>query len=766
MVILTLKCLVAIGIVAGLLGTRPAFSCGPFLEEAIFTYTLHPDVPLTTYAQGQLGILQPTYARSYLYVAYRYLIGMGFNREEQEALLALWNERLNPQADVWNSDVGAAVKSWTETRARIVEVGPPPLVNVFKTLEARNGLVYSQVYVNCPADAFLTAAHTLTQRIGQFGADSVEVQEWVRAQDQVFSNCSGPRTIPAPAAPQRPDLLQKDRAYQIAAAHFYAGELPVAERQFRDIATDPASPWRPLAPYLVARALLRQGSLIPRYHEVDTAKLAEAKQALHAILADNTLQVIHAAAKRLLAVVEFRLEPKERLRELAQGLLAPNLGPMLKQQLWDYTLLLDGLADAHHAQDTNATRRDEVTDWILTFQDTSANSLEHALERWTSTAALPWLVASLAKIGAGHPRIPALLAAAAQVPREAAAFASVTFDRLRLLSDSGKADASRQQLDDLLSQAEPIFPPSARNLLLALRLRLARTLHEFLLSAPRIPVAITYNIDGRELPEDIDTNERLKLIARDQPLFDADAARVLNRRLPLDTLRELVHRSTLPSHLRRELALAVLTRSLLLKEEDTTRDLVPAVKTLIPELGPSLDEYRATISRDARAFTGLFMILRFPGLKPQVQDSVGRLTPLDQIDTYRNNWWCAVDVAGSGTVREPDRLSAPLEVLYRSGQDPALAFLSPGQASAAQYDLQRLASLGPAPNYLSQQVTAWAQKAPSDPRLPEALHLAVKATRYGCADADTGQFSKAAFDLLHERYPKSPWAQKTKYWYK
>ena len=750
----------------GLLCNRPAFSCGPFLEQAIFTYTLHPDVPLTTYAQGQLGILQPTYARSYLYVAYRYLIGMAFHQEEQEALLVLWNERLNPQADLWNIDVSAAVKAWSETRAQIVKVGPPPQVNVFKTLEARNGLVYSQVYVNCPADAFLTAAHTLTQRFGQYGADSVELQEWVRAQDQVFSNCSGARTIPAPAAPQSSDLLQKDRAYQIAAAHFYAGELPTAERQFRDIAADPASPWRPLAPYLVARTLLRQGSLIPRYHDVDTAKLVEAKQVLHAILADSNMQVIHPASKRLLAVVEFRLEPKERLHELAQGLLTPNIGPALKQHLWDYTLLLDDVAEAHQGTDSSSARRDEVTDWILTFQDTSPNSVEHALERWTATAALPWLVASLAKIGAGHPRVPALLAAAAQVPREAPAFASVTFHRLRLLSDSGKPDASRQQLDGLLSQTEPIFPPSARNLLLALRLKLARTLHEFLLSTLRIPVAITYNIDGRELPEDIEANERLKLIARDQPLFDVDAARVLNRRLPLDTLRELVHRSILPSHLRRELAMAVLTRSLLLREEDTTRDLVPAVKTLIPELGPSLDEYRATISRDARAFTGIFMVLRFPGLKPYVQDNVGRLTPLDQIDTYQDNWWCAPDAAGAGTAQEEDRLSAPLNILYRTGQDPGLEFLSPEQASAAQYDLQRLASLGPAPNYLSQQVTAWAQKAPSDPRLPEALHLAVKATRYGCADADTGQFSKAAFDLLHERYPKSPWTQKTKYWYK
>ena len=49
----------------------------------------------------------------------------------------------------------------------------------------------------------------------------------------------------------------------------------------------------------------------------------------------------------------------------------------------------------------------------------------------------------------------------------------------------------------------------------------------------------------------------------------------------------MVHRTILPTHLRRELAMAVLTRSLIMKEEDTTRDLVPVVKTLIPELGPA-----------------------------------------------------------------------------------------------------------------------------------------------------------------------------------
>ena len=761
-----LRSTLAVCVVVGLVCTRPAFSCGPFFEQAIFTYSLHPDLPLASFAQGQLGILQPTYAQSYLYVAYRYLIGMGFNREEQEALLALWNERLNPQAELWDPSASAAVKAWVDARAQIADAGIPPQIKVFKALEARNGQYYFNLFVNCPADAFLTAARTLTERIGQFGASSAEVREWVRGQDQVFGNCSGAQTIPSPASPQSPALLRADRAYQIAAAHFYAGNFATAEQLFRDIANDPSSPWRQIAPYLVARALLRQASLVPRYNEVDKATLTQAEQQLNAVLRDHNLHAIHPAARRLLTLVRFRSEPNLRLHELAQSLLRPNSGPTLKQDLWDYTLLLDGVTDERHGAEARNARGDEVTDWILTFQDRSPTALAHALDRWMATSAQPWLVASLSKVGAGHPQVPQLLAAAEQVPQEAPSFASVTFHRLRLMAESRRRDEARQRLDGLLSQGAAGFPPSAWNLLLAMRMKLARTLDEFLAYAPRVPVAITYNIDGRELPEDLETNERLKLIARDRPLLDGDSTRILNQRLPLGTLREAVHRSILPHHLRRELATAVLVRSLLLGEEDTTRDLVPVVKNLVPELGPYLDEYRATVNKESRAFAGLFMILRFPGLKPYVQENVARLTPLDQIDNHRDNWWCAVDVAALNKPREADRASTPLEVLYRNGRDDPPEFLSAAQAAAGQQELQRLAALGPAPNYLSQQVTAWGQRQASDPRVPEALHLAVKSTRLGCTDADTGKLSKAAFDLLHSRYPKSPWAQKTKYWYK
>jgi hypothetical protein len=84
----------------------------------------------------------------------------------------------------------------------------------------------------------------------------------------------------------------------------------------------------------------------------------------------------------------------------------------------------------------------------------------------------------------------------------------------------------------------------------------------------------------------------------------------------------------------------------------------------------------------------------------------------------------------------------------------------------ASRELAALAGRGSAPTDLAREAVAFARRAPADPRAPEALHLAVRATRYGCVDDETGRFSKAAFDLLHRRYGRTDWARRTPYWFR
>jgi len=49
--------------------------------------------------------------------------------------------------------------------------------------------------------------------------------------------------------------------------------------------------------------------------------------------------------------------------------------------------------------------------------------------------------------------------------------------------------------------------------------------------------------------------------------------------------------------------------------------------------------------------------------------------------------------------------------------------------------------------------------------VPEALHLVVRAWRYGCAETTGENYSKQAFELLHKRYPESVWTKQTPYWF-
>jgi hypothetical protein len=92
-------------------------------------------------------------------------------------------------------------------------------------------------------------------------------------------------------------------------------------------------------------------------------------------------------------------------------------------------------------------------------------------------------------------------------------------------------------------------------------------------------------------------------------------------------------------------------------------------------------------------------------------------------------------------------------------------FLKTRQPEASR-EVAVLQALGTVPNYLCQTVINWANANPVDARVPEALHLALKSTPYGCTDKDTGRWSKAAFDLLHRKYPNNSWAKETKYWFK
>ncbi|HEY6305169.1 MAG TPA: hypothetical protein VI488_01770 [Candidatus Angelobacter sp.] len=746
-------------------------SCGPFFPDAVFTYQKRPGGPLKWYAEGHLGVLLPSFTPSYLVIGYRYLAGRPLSPGERDQAISYWRWSYQSPFSEGGNQEKDPVQEWLA--ARKLAVGAETTAKGIPTYE--RDLAGYGGYENCLADSFHTAALTLTDRARRFGGDRAAVVEWVKGQDMVFSDCSNDKAIPEALPEASPAWLKADRHYQVAAAYFYSRSFDQAAQGYDEIARDSNSPWHGIAPYLAARSMIRKGTL-PDTLDKDALHNAEAR--LTKIMNDPTASNMHDAARRIFTYLALRIRPQERNVELAKSLAGPKPDRDFTQDLIDYAWSLDrligdqpvsGTPDFDESQSRLAQARDanEMTDWLMTFQESGPGWLDHAIERWRKLHSLPWLVAALAKVDAMDQAARELLRAAEQVPPASPAYATVLHHRVRLLIQAGENDKARALLQEFLNS--PQFTSSSRNLFIAQRMRLPTSYPDFLAYAPRTVVDDDYE-DGyfgscaAKACDELLYGGAVK--EKSELRFDRDAALTLNLRLPLELMARAATGEELPEPLRGEVAVAAWTRAVMLERHDLAATLVPEMKKAYPVLREQLDSYLAA-KPEEKKHAAWFVILHFPGMRPYVNTGEPRNTKIESIDNYRDNWWCGDMGADVGTMTSGrgEVGSAGSKPAFPRDAPPSPAFLTPEQAKKAGAEWQTLAASGGGGGYLTRQTLAWAKEHPQDPRLAEALHYAVRSTRFGCDAGKVSSLSHKAFTLLHERYPNSKWAKETPYWY-
>ena len=743
-----------IALVAALLVMQPSDSpgCGPFFQEVVFTSDYHPGPTAEELAAGRLGVIQPRYWRRYLLVAYRYLAGEPLTEDERQAFLGRDGQAGGEYVRIGARMVPREIGEWLEARAEYGG-GEAPEINPMRQVPESQW----QWYQNCGVDAFASAARTLRARSGEFGPAHLGVREWIKAQDTVFSNCEGGAVIPAEAAASLPEKLRQDRDYQIAAAHFYAGDLHEAQRRFATIADDNASPWRDIAPYLVARCMIRRATLDPRPGHADLDLLSRAAHQLREILADPSRTSVHGAATRMLHHLAARLQPGERLMAIAAEISGPDGAGAFRQNLIDFQMLME--RDAQNSAEVRA--RGELADWVVTFQDRGPGARDHAIERWRATRSPQWLVAAIDKTSAGDPATAELLEAASSVSSDAPAFGTVSFHRVRLMMEGGRNAEAREELDRLLPVVERTQPAAAWNRFRGLRMKLASSFDEFLAFAPRRAMGTASEGAGQSsvaaLPEGAQEFQ-----------LDGDSIVVFNQGLPLEMIVDAAGNESLPEEVRQDLAEVAFVRAILLGEEMAVRALLPRIERAHPTLQPQLRLYGEAPDEAHRRFAAAFVLLKAPGLRPNLVRGIPTRTRVEEIDDFRDNWWCGFEVG-------PDLHGRPLARHHRSSwpssEPPAAAppaapeFLTGAQRDQFQQEWERLTADGSGVNHLAAVVSSFAEEHPGNELEAEALHLAVRATRYGCTDKATSRQSRRAFQLLHRRHPDSAWAKQTPYWY-
>ncbi len=751
---------------ASILGAGQVRASGAWAPEAVFETVDTPEPGrLNSYLAGDIGVLRRDYGLLYLWAAQRALRGRPLTANEIAVART-------SQLQIGSEEDGFGY--WKRKRAAFSEeTGTPaaPQIEVFGTLT--DGELDTS-FLNCSDDAFATATKRLLEHRGRSAAELAWVRDWVLAQDAVFSNCAILGGMdPAPAPGDAPAWLRADRAYQQAAALFYRGDSERAGVAFQAIASDVASPWRGVAAYLVARTWMREALYFTEQGPARIAALQHAAAAVEAGLADPSLRSRHDSLGRLKRRVALLRDPTAAFQAAVARLDAGDAEDDFMQDLDEVRFLRDDVPVAVAARA-----------WLLNVRsDAAPGGYEIALQQWRALGTRDWLLATLIHAPFEDAGTNAALTAVAAIPLDESAAFPLHFERARLLV--ARNDPTGVVLLDSLLARERLST-SDRNALRRLRFSASPSLVASLAYAVGPIIGLSYEnerdlwgdwmrvpepdasvpvaVKARPNPEG-DTDESgqgyrdweaeswpaLRDL-RTQPALLPDPAAQLDRWL---TARELVQVSAmdgtaLTDEVRRQLIGVAWLRAWLLGQEAVLDAATPTFTRFFPAqaavLAAGVDGVPASGVPTAGAFRAALVLLRLPGVSPHVPSGVGRAMPADAIGLLSLwRWW----IDGATAFDSTNSVDRPV-------------FVTAESAAAATAEREGLARIANATQLLGRIVMAYAAAQPADQSVPEALHLLVRATRYGSPDS---ALSRRAYTLLNKRYPGSAWAKKTPYFY-
>jgi hypothetical protein len=813
-----------------LLFALPASSCGPDFPFAVFVLPHGPDGNYLAFAQGHLGILQPGYRTRSLVLAFDYLTHHDLTPFEQQQAVAVNQRFLNSwqvEEDAKKSAPPSGFDTWISTRTPLGPIdGYTPDAQLVTDHTLPGGGYDS--FPNCLDDAFATASRTLSTLSKTYGPRDPLVIDWARGQDAVFSNCGdgkpreffGPGKPPTPPpAPHLPAAvpagaplwLQQDRAYQLAAAHFYALDFNAAITGFRAIAADQASPWSLVSRYLVARTLVREATLAEAHlnnsggtptqqaaaKSQGLSTLSQAQKELLALRADPRSAPLRNAIDNLLDLVNLRLQPEAQAVVLTERLQNPNTRNF-GQSLIDLTWLRTNQTDPDKAPPPHGPENDPsgMIAWIddlnhldqspsdITGEPSSVTDADvaHAtadiLHHWQTTHATVWLVAALMVAKPADTITPDLIRAAAAVAPTDPAYVSVTYHRLRLLP---REAPTRAQLLAVLPSIRAHENTSTLNQFIALDATSAPTLDAWLATTGRVPASESSFVEQGEdvIPAPTEDVCGTKVNPNSAQLFDADAANAFNRDLPLRLLAASAESSVLPENLRYQVAQAALVRAILLDQPSVALRMTPLLVQCRAAWAPVLTAYNASTTPDERRLNGLFALMRFASTEPSVRNGEERRLGFATYDDFRQNWWCTTVPQPQGTVDDSPNLP------YKPSIKPPLSvplFLTPADLAEAATEVAALDKIPSASQYFATQALNWWKLHPNDPHNADLLGESIRVLRNNCRrelpyDEKTGgtsgnskdpnlttNLAHTLFDVLHKNYPQSEWAKRYKSW--
>ena len=137
----------------------------------------------------------------------------------KKVLIEVWNAEFNNNEFRYD-DVSEAVKDWVKKRKEVF-----PKEEKLPEIYTERSYGGYEFFPNCTKNAFETAIQTLDERVASYGSDNKDVQNWLLAQDKVFTNCATGRQIPDPPTPNNARMVAKRQSLSISGGGILFYEL-------------------------------------------------------------------------------------------------------------------------------------------------------------------------------------------------------------------------------------------------------------------------------------------------------------------------------------------------------------------------------------------------------------------------------------------------------------------------------------------------------------------------------------------------------------
>ncbi len=805
-------------------GPAPLMACSPGFPYQVFFNTARPDLPLKNFAAGNLGILQPSYAKSYLIVAYRYLNGSPLTVVEQRSMLRLWQKRLRNMS-------GSSDYSYKLTEdylsLRKSALGP-------KAKEKN----YYDSSASLQPDAFRQAYETL-QSLIKSHASKEQIKNWIAAQDIVFEAAGQTKDAPLPKLPALSPTFNasaaQDRLYQEASLNFYGGRFKEAARLYQQLAKENNPRYKALAIYMTARSLasgaFSQDESLSRETATDfidqqlqkekdpemrlalldlKAPLFYGELSREQLLQATTEKILQPGQERFGAEVgdlTFAMDEMESSgcygeieeEKPKEGAATENTDIVTKEmeeaklekekrqwnKYFEGRLALMGKQDLTDWLETVQSRFDPYAFDSLVFQEKRAavkkQKAAHALAQFRKDKSQTWLVAALLTGGLSGPERLEVKAAAEKLAPTSPAYLTAAFFLVDDLIAAGKIAEARLKLSQLMKEGNKLSPTTL-NLFKAQYLAVARGENDYLHAA--FMQAPERNENDDYVPTDWLKKQTLPegTYTRESAALDNEVASDLNRNLPLSLWLRLCFDPQLDAACRARLMRVTWMRAHLLGNRACATKLTEPLCRAYPKLASLIRACDSAPEAESRYLLAKLALRNF-GLSPYLASGVERHgLKLDEFDYYNQNFWVPMQSKPPVTTKDDEyseffkgenedrgailkNESGYDQMLLKYYQADITARLSAGERKQAAQEALTLSRLSPA-NFLGEAVFDKLKSNPSgDPDLEEMLYRIVKIAKWSPRTELASQYSHKAYNLLHKHYPSGKWTQKAPYWY-